>query len=288
MLGRDESASSIWLLGFADSAVPGLVQRPGGLGRATGDPGWLGRRRGRCGVVGCDDSHFEPLAGVANAGHKKVRLHSVQASEFIEGNHFDKYRSRHPIHCRLVHRFLTDCRDLVQSVTPHRVLEIGCGPGDLAQRALLRPGVEYVGTDLSQRQVGIAATRLPGQRFVVADAERLPFVDSFADLVVGCEVLEHLRDPERALAEIARVSKRFALLSVPWEPIWRILNVARGKYWSSFGNTPGHLQQFSRRAFRRLVTTRFRIIDQRSPFPWTMFLLEKFPCVPENQKRSPI
>ena len=50
-----------------------------------------------------------------------------------------------------------------------------------------------------------------------------------------------------SLAEIRRVTTSHALLSVPREPIWRMLNFLRGKYWSSGGNTPGHLQHWSRR-----------------------------------------
>jgi len=62
------------------------------------------------------------------------------------------------------------------------------------------------------------------------------------DLVIACEVLEHLDAPDQALSELQRVCRGQALVSVPNEPLWRMLNVARGKYWRSPGNTPGHLQ----------------------------------------------
>ncbi|WP_230777212.1 class I SAM-dependent methyltransferase [Roseiconus lacunae] len=196
-------------------------------------------------------------------------------NSIVEGNLFDKYHSPNRLHQLLVNRFLSDCRSLVQSVTPTRILEVGCGPGDLAARALTLPNVDYVGIDISHREVFKAASKLPHHRFAVAAAESLPFGDSFADLVVGCEVIEHLHEPAIAIAEISRVSSKFALLSVPWEPMWRILNCARGKYWSSLGNTPGHLQHFSREEIRKLVANHFDVIEERKPFPWTMLLLRK-------------
>ena len=55
--------------------------------------------------------------------------------------------------------------------------------------------------------------------------------------------------------------------------MWRILNVARGKYWSSFGNTPGHVQHFSRRAVINLVESRLKIAEVGHPFPWTIVLV---------------
>ncbi|WP_430450976.1 class I SAM-dependent methyltransferase [Rhodopirellula europaea] len=193
----------------------------------------------------------------------------------VEGNHFDKYRSRNPFHVLMMKRFLSDCRELVETVAPARILEVGCGPGDLAAQVLCTSEAYYIGTDISQREIDKAKFALPDRDFVVASAAQLPFEDSFADLVVCCEVIEHLGYPIEAIAEIERVSSGFALVSVPWEPIWRILNGIRGKYWSSLGNTPGHLQHFSRKKIRNLVSTKFEIVAERHPFPWTMLLLRK-------------
>src|SRR3546814_19916610 len=53
-----------------------------------------------------------------------------------------------------------------------------------------------------------------------------------SDLVVCCEVMEHLEDPTAALDVLAKLSKHFLILSVPREPLWRFLNMARG-IWKS-------------------------------------------------------
>jgi ubiquinone/menaquinone biosynthesis C-methylase UbiE len=91
-----------------------------------------------------------------------------------------------------------------------------------------------------------------------------------ADLIVCCEVLEHVDAPERALEAIARVAERDVILSVPREPLWRVLNMARGKYISQLGNTPGHLNHWSSRGFVEMAQRYFDVIAVRKPVPWTM------------------
>jgi SAM-dependent methyltransferase len=194
---------------------------------------------------------------------------------FVAGNYFDKYRTGNPVYRALLGRFLRDAGDLVAVAAPGAVLEVGCGPGDLAGRLFppegsLRRG--FVGTDVCAEEIHCASGRYPHLRFVVADARRLPFEDGRFDLVIACEVLEHLPDPEHALAECARVSRRHVLASVPWEPWWRGLNLLRGAYVRRLGNTPGHLQNFTRSSFRRLLARELDLVAERRPFPWTMVL----------------
>jgi len=64
---------------------------------------------------------------------------------------------------------------------------------------------------------------------------------------------------------------------VPREPIWRILNMARGKYWRALGNTPGHLQHWSRSGILGLLAEHFEIVEVRTPLPWTMVLCRARP-----------
>lgn len=196
---------------------------------------------------------------------------------FVGGNLYDKYRTSNPIYRRLMQGFLDSAVTLLQREESSRILEVGCGPGDLNAELMRRvPWIarsSRAGLDVSAPDVVAAArTGLPA---LVGSAYRLPFDDSAFDCVVVCEVLEHLEEPGRALQEISRVASDRVLFSVPWEPIWRILNVARGKYLGSLGNTPGHLQHFSRRSLRMLVSEHFRVLEEVHPFPWTMLLARK-------------
>ncbi|MDA1053646.1 MAG: class I SAM-dependent methyltransferase [Planctomycetota bacterium] len=200
----------------------------------------------------------------------------VAEHDFVAGNHFDKYRSRNPLYQMLVSRFLFAARRCVSFAVPRSVLEIGCGPGDLAHRLFDSDHgsarMDYVGIDICPEQVELARSRYPGTHFAIASAYDLPFDDNGFDLVVACEVLEHLTDPDQAIAEAHRVSKGYVLVSVPWEPTWRTMNICRGKYWTRLGNTPGHVQHFTRGSIRRLVSSRFEIMAEFRPFPWTMLL----------------
>jgi hypothetical protein len=86
-------------------------------------------------------------------------------------------------------------------------------------------------------------------------------------------VLEHVPDPDAVLSQMARVARAHLLVSVPREPVWRALNLARGAYVRELGNTPGHVNHWSRSSFQALLG-RFGAVEQtRSPFPWTMLLV---------------
>ena len=90
------------------------------------------------------------------------------------------------------------------------LLEVGCGQGKFSLH-LATIGARVVGTDFSTKAIEIAHKRQLAQKslakFLVADAQSLPFADKSFDLVVSCECLEHIPKPEKALAEMYRVLK---------------------------------------------------------------------------------
>ena len=133
------------------------------------------------------------------------------------------------------------------------------------------PGTGVLGVDVADVTRVSPAPNLDFR--VIAPAPPLPFRDGAFDLVAAVESLEHMEDPEGALAEMARCARRHLLVSVPREPQWRMLNMARGAYWSALGNTPGHLNHWSRRSFVRLLSGHGEVVELRSPFPWTMLLV---------------
>jgi SAM-dependent methyltransferase len=93
---------------------------------------------------------------------------------------------------------------LARSVGGLSLLNIGCGPGGfnaVAQQA----GARAWGIDSSAEAVSIAAARVPGGRFLCADAMSLPFRDRRFDLVYCYSTLEHVADAGRVLREIVRV-----------------------------------------------------------------------------------
>jgi len=198
----------------------------------------------------------------------------VTAETGLVGNVYDKYGTRNPVARALMAGFLGAVTDLYARVSPSSVLEVGCGEGRLAAhlvKSAARPS-RFVACDVD---LGAVDPRIdPLIEFRVASAYELPFADASFDLVVCCEVLEHLQEPERGLAEVARVARDAVLLSTPREPLWRLLNLARGRYWGALGNTPGHVQHFGRRALEHLASDRLRVVECRTPLPWTVLLGE--------------
>jgi SAM-dependent methyltransferase len=167
--------------------------------------------------------------------------------------------------------FLSCARELLAETEYDSVIEVGCGPGDLAE-ALFPSETRYLGIDIDPDEVEKATTGYPFRTFQVGSAYELPVATSSMDLVIACEVLEHLSQPQLALDEIDRVARKWILISVPREPLWRILNVARGKYWKDWGNTPGHVQHFRQRDLLKRLETKWQVCKVKSPLPWTMVL----------------
>jgi SAM-dependent methyltransferase len=86
---------------------------------------------------------------------------------------------------------------------PRRVLEVGCGWGDLAVRLQDELGAEVVAVDISPRMVELARDRGVDAR--VADVHDLPFADSEFDCVTANWMLYHVADLDRGVSELARV-----------------------------------------------------------------------------------
>ena len=194
------------------------------------------------------------------------------------GNVYDKYGSRHPLEAWLVRRHFEVLCWLVRRTHPWSVLEIGCGEGELARALVQRalpPTARYLATDLLAGELAGRPTPDERIRCAAMDATRLAVAERSVDLVLAFEVLEHLARPDQAVAEAARVTREHVILSVPWEPVWRIGNLARGRYWADRGNTPGHVQHFSRRDLRNLVTPHLQIVEEHHPLPWTVILARR-------------
>jgi ubiquinone/menaquinone biosynthesis C-methylase UbiE len=185
------------------------------------------------------------------------------------GNVVHKEATKNPIERWMVDGFgaaLQRCLPM----TAQRVLEVGCGEGrQLTAIGSRFPDAELVGLDLPDVELTEAWDGIESS-MVQASALTLPFADNSFDLVMAIEVLEHLPDPEQAMREIARVGSGAVVLSVPWEPVWRLGNLARGRYVGTLGNTPGHIQHFTRRGFARMVGRHVAVEEVLRPVPWTM------------------
>jgi 2-polyprenyl-3-methyl-5-hydroxy-6-metoxy-1,4-benzoquinol methylase len=201
---------------------------------------------------------------------------TVDREGTVTGNTYDKYGSTNPVVKRLMANFEGTLEALFTKAAPRSVLDVGCGEGVLTHQWAQKPGIErIVGIDLDDPQLHEAwkERQAPNLEYRVMKAENLPFADGEFEMASAIEVLEHVPDPEHTLAEMARAASGWLLVSVPREPLWRGLNMARGAYLRDLGNTPGHVNHWSRRAFVELLGRYGEVVEARSPFPWTMLLV---------------
>jgi SAM-dependent methyltransferase len=93
--------------------------------------------------------------------------------------------------------------EAIAAARPRRVLDVGCGRGELAERVRRELRADVRAVDQSERMVEL--TRARGVDAVVGDVQALPFGDGEFDVAVANWMLYHVPDLDRALAELARV-----------------------------------------------------------------------------------
>ena len=189
---------------------------------------------------------------------------------------YQKYTNPNPLQQYLIRRFLDRVATLVAQTGARTLLDVGCAEGFVSAHIRRRVrGLHTAGLDRD------GAALLRGRRLhprfptCVGDILALPVVSSGVDLVLCTEVLEHVPAPSRALEELLRVSRRHVLVSVPWEPWFRLANLLRLKNVSRWGDDPEHVNHWTGRAFRAFLSSHARVVTHQVVFPWQIVLLER-------------
>ncbi len=196
--------------------------------------------------------------------------------ENIKQPHHEKYDSNNPIAQKMLDGFMDSITNLSGQIPTeiNAITECGCGQGHVNRHLeSLFPQAKVKGLDINKSDLKIATSQTLNQDtqlyfksiYDIDENEK-------ADLIVCCEVLEHLENPHLALQKMSELNADYYLFSVPREPIWRILNFMRGKYMKDWGNTPDHRNHWSTRAFIKFVNQELEVVKSRKPLPWTMIL----------------
>lgn len=188
------------------------------------------------------------------------------------GNSTDKYGARNPALRFLVRRFLQSLDETLGALGPWSVLDVGCGEGVVTERIAQMAECPTVGLDFDDERLREHWRARTGSMlsFRPGSAYAIPFENDSFDVVCCLEVLEHLDRPADALREVVRVARRAVVLSVPREPHWRLSHLLAGRDLRALGNTPGHLNHWSKQKFIRFSGDFGIALDVKSPFPWTI------------------
>lgn len=218
---------------------------------------------------------FKIMKDYINRDFVSIKKTNMEQSKFKESKHF-KYSTGNKISQFLVNGFYRSIHKELKEVNFNSLIDLGCGEGMLLHSLTdIIQKKHCCAIDFNEDEVKDATINLPFCNVKQASIYNVPFESEIFDLVICTEVLEHLETPELALEEIYRLSNKYILVSVPREPIWRLLNICRFSYIKSFGNTPGHLNHWSTSSFKRFISKKFKIISVSKPLPWTIILAEK-------------
>lgn len=189
------------------------------------------------------------------------------AAEDAAGQDARKYATSNPVVQALIRRWLGRLGHRLEGAGGPLLVDVGVGEG-LALSRLPRPAAAVVGLDYRLDKLLVARTTLPGLAGVRADAGVLPIRTAASSLTTCIEVLEHLVEVDLAVAELARITAATCVVSVPWEPWFRLGNLGRGKNVGRLGNDPEHVHQFTPRSLGALLGRHFAVVEVERCFPW--------------------
>ena len=188
--------------------------------------------------------------------------------------HRGKYANTNPLHRLALGRFHDDMAETIRALKPASVLDFGCGEGFLldkmAERGVDVPG--YVGIDLRTDAIEEAARRHPSADFVLADIFDWPAQARKFDLVIASQVMEHLFEPARFLPRLGALASAHVLLTVPHEPWFQLMNLARGRDLIRLGNHPEHVNHWNVETFSAFVGEALDVERAWKAFPFVFVL----------------
>ena len=176
----------------------------------------------------------------------------------------------------LINKFLYNVYRLISLTKVESILDLGCGEGFVI--GYLRNhnnNLRFEGLDINKEAINMAKKLNPDVNFVICNLYKLQYNENSFDLVMLTEVLEHLEDPEKVMNVVKKISNKHFILSVPWEPLFSISNLLRGKNILKWGNDPEHINKWGRDQFVTFVNNHFSVTRVVSSFPWTIVLCEK-------------
>lgn len=165
---------------------------------------------------------------------------------------------------------------MVGTIDVKKVLDLGCGEGFVINKlSKFYSYLEITGVDIDTKALDLARNLNPRAKFIECDINNFQCEKKSFELVMLIEVLEHMKKPDEILRIVKNITSKYALISIPHEPLFRISNFLRCKNFFRFGNDPEHLQNWTKKQFLGLLKNDgFKILKIATPFPWVIVLAE--------------
>lgn len=190
-------------------------------------------------------------------------LAPIETEAYQSTNHH-KYQAQNPLYQWHLQAFMDTLFGMVEQTNPQSVLDAGCGEG-YTVKYLAERNREWklTGLDLSEVAIKYAQTQLGDRaKFRTGSIYKLPFSDRSFDTVICSEVLEHLDEPERAVAELKRVARKAVVITVPREPYFQWLNNVGQRL--GISPDPEHVNFWNKEQFQAFVRAHF----EQAQFEW--------------------
>ena len=193
----------------------------------------------------------------------------------IEDSYFEqfatkKYTDASPIMRNALRNFMGEIYQMFCACdSPESVMEIGCGQGFVSGFLSEHfPSPSYSGLDLREKNISKMQELFPHIKGETKDFYEFNTSEVNTDVILCCEVLEHLPDPAGALQKFKEMNPKDLIISVPHEPWFRIGAMLRGKNLSRWGNPKDHLNHWNKSSFSNLISEYFEVQSVKTPFPW--------------------
>ncbi len=196
--------------------------------------------------------------------------------DYFERFSTPKYRAKNPVQRLLIRRFVDRLHSLFLEANPAKsVLEVGVGEGFLSGYLSEKfPEKSFTGVDLNDDDIARVRRLFPRIEAKTSSIYDLDFEPGRFDIVLCAEVLEHVEEPDRALASLLGLRPKQLIVTVPHEPWFMLSNVLRGKNLRRFGNDPEHLNHWTARSFERLVASQASVRTRCTAYPWILIRAE--------------
>lgn len=189
-----------------------------------------------------------------------------------------KYQSENILVRKLINSYFNKLEKQLRTLYYNSLLDAGCGEGETLERVQAILPIRVEGFDINPRCVSFCQKRHEKYCFTQQNIYSLPWRDNEFDVALCLEVLEHLTYPEVALKELLRVSRLGIIISVPYEPWFLLGNLFRGKYLTTLGNHPEHIQHWNPKSLRRFLMSYAQVVSIHNAFPWIIVHCTKKGC----------